>query len=361
MVSAPSIWARESNSASSPGRGAALVAHSLMVLPSPFNVLAMKAWHDCYEDTDLVAELKLAFVELIGALGGGRQLTVSTFAAMEPDVVRRAIADLLVVDAAPISAGGGQRPVTALERAMLIRIFEQARTACDLPTAFPEMSGKRRRREQNGEGASASGRESGRPERRSTQATDWRRILQDFYAKYNPGKVIEVENLLTKYAGQEGELYRQILDKYVNVAADTGQVESSLRTDPLDGQSLTAHELHKKWAPTYTHEDTEKYWNEKRAAELDNGGAADVGRTVDLPLPPPPPRPTTQNKPGTKRTVCMGYQGESRRDVVCWGNKCQFFCKMTTKPLLHICLGCRQPHNPPRGAACSLSRAAGVW
>ena len=61
---------------------------------------------------------------------------------------------------------------------------------------------------------------------------------------------------------------------------------------------------------------------------------------------------SAQNPPGTKRSICEGYQGESPDKIRCKGKPCPSLCPTTNRLKLHICSKCREDHPPPRGAAC---------
>ena len=47
----------------------------------------------------------------------------------------------------------------------------------------------------------------------------YRRRLLDFYTKFNPTKVADVDGLLVKYRGKEAKLFRSLLKKYPEAAA----------------------------------------------------------------------------------------------------------------------------------------------
>ena len=58
------------------------------------------------------------------------------------------------------------------------------------------------------------------------------------------------------------------------------------------------------------------------------------------------------NPPGTKRTICSGYQGDSSEQARCSARPCPNICPRTNRPCLHICSKCKTDHPPPRGPAC---------
>ena len=60
-----------------------------------------------------------------------------------------------------------------------------------------------------------------------------------------------------------------------------------------------------------------------------------------------------QNPPGTRRTICVGYQGNAIDQVQCKSSPCPTMCPVTRRPQLHVCSKCRKDHPPPRGASCT--------
>ena len=178
-------------------------------------------------------------------------------------------------------------------------------------------------------------------------SSEWKWILKTLVGKFEPEKMAHIDGHLAHYANAEGHLYDFLCAKhcpedmvhlgFVVKQPVVAPVATSLPVSRSNGQN-----------------------------EDDSQSNTRVGM---LPPPPPaPPRapdaqrkrkepPTVWNPPGTKRTICIGYQGRTVQEVSCDGAVWKWDCTVTGNPKypqkqLHVCVGCRYYHDVPRTPDC---------
>ena len=186
----------------------------------------------------------------------------------------------------------------------------------------------------------------------------WKAILSGFFARFVPGSAIWMEAYIETWYRREGLLYDQLCQKYCPECIGTVVVHQDDVVDSGSGDTvLGPHGGAASSSIPAQQPSTSDFF--VVAAEGWEAPTPPAHNTVVQNRPKPP-----ANRPGSKRTICSGYQGDTVADVICWGDKhgkCPNPCPITSKGTrgmpyfkgcLHVCIWCRRTHETPRNWYC---------